>query len=78
MSHAVLSGVHEAAMFDIEWLSGGWPIEKETIGAKSETVAIAKCRRKAATVAKRIGRHPDSFRLWDSSGNPIGVFSING
>jgi hypothetical protein len=68
----------ETAMFDIEWLKGGEPIGKETIGGSNETVAVATGRRKAAATARRIGLRPDSFQLLDSSGKPIGVFSING
>jgi hypothetical protein len=63
-------------MFAVDWLKGGSPIERETIGGKDQTEAVAKCRKNAAAVAKRTQQQPDSFRLWDSSGRLLGVFSL--
>ena len=61
-------------MFGVDWLRRGSPIERETIGGKDQTEAVAKCRKNAAAIAKRIARQPDSFRLWDSSGKLLRRF----
>jgi hypothetical protein len=65
------------AMFGIDWLRNGIPIEKETSVFAAESDVIAAARHRASNVAGRHpDREPDSFRLTDASGKILGVFPI--
>jgi hypothetical protein len=67
----------ETALFAIDWLRGGIPVERETsVLAKAEE-AIAAARARADVVATRHpGQEPDGFRLIDATGTILGVFPV--
>jgi len=66
-----------AALFAIDWLKGGIPVERETSVLASAAEAIAAARARTDVVATRHpGQEPDSFRLIDATGTIVGSFLI--
>jgi hypothetical protein len=67
----------EAALFAIDWLRRGIPVERETCVLTSKDEAIAAAKSRAHDVARRYpGREPDSFRLIDATGTIVGRSSM--
>jgi hypothetical protein len=67
----------ETALFAIDWLRGGIPVERETSVLANAEDAIAAARARADVVATRHpGQEPDSFRLIDATGTILGVFPV--
>jgi hypothetical protein len=67
----------ETALFAIDWLRGGIPVERETSVLANAEDAIAAAKSRAREVAGRHpGREPDSFRLIDATGTIVGNFSV--
>jgi hypothetical protein len=68
----------EAALFAIDWLRRGIPVERETSVLANTEDAIAAARARADVVTTRHpGQEPDSFRLIDATGKIVGRFSIH-
>jgi hypothetical protein len=67
----------ETALFAIDWLRGGIPVERETSVLANAEDAIAAARARAGVVATRHpGQEPDGFRLIDATGTILGVFPV--
>jgi hypothetical protein len=67
----------ETALFAIDWLRRGIPVERETCVLTSKDEAIAAAQSRAREVATRHpGQEPDSFRLIDATGTIVGRSSI--
>jgi hypothetical protein len=67
----------ETALFAIDWLRGGIPVERETSVLANAEDAIAAAKSRAFEVAGRHpGREPESFRLIDATGIIVGNFSV--
>jgi hypothetical protein len=68
----------ETALFAIDWLRGGIPVERETSVLANAEEAIAAARARADVVATRHpGQEPDGFRLIDATGTILGVFRVH-
>ena len=68
----------ETAMFGIEWLRNGVPVDKETSTLASAAEAIVSAKGRQQLVADRHPeREPDSFRVTDATGKILGVFRIS-
>jgi hypothetical protein len=67
----------ETALFAIDWLRGGIPVERETSVLANAEDAIAAARARADVVGTRHpGQEPDSFHLIDATGAIVGRSSI--
>jgi hypothetical protein len=67
----------ETALFAIDWLRGGIPVERETSVLANAEDAIAAAKLRVCEVAARHpGQEPDSFRLIDATGTIVGRSSI--
>jgi hypothetical protein len=71
------SSAEETALFAIDWLRRGIPVERETCVLTSKGEAIAAAQSRACEVATRHpGQEPDSFRLIDATGTIVRRSSI--
>jgi hypothetical protein len=67
----------DTALFAIDWLGGGIPVERETsVLANAEDVAAARARADVVA-ARHAGQEPDDFRLIDATGTILGVFRVH-
>src|SRR5271163_4541568 len=60
------------AMFAIDWLRRGIPVERETSIVTSVAEAVAAARARADAIAEE----PDSFRVIDATGAIVGTFRL--